>query len=339
MKSSHVPFSSRADERIAREAADWLTRHIGREAASREDGFEAWVEADPRHLETYERLARTWDDMGALGHLRALAEPERRFPSLGGAMRQLGAQMLRPRTFAGAMTALAALVLAAIMLPSVLPASPPQYATAIGEIEPVELADGSVVTLGARSGLDVDFSSAERAVTLREGEAFFDVARNAARPFVVHAGDVLVRVIGTRFEVRRGLQETVISVQEGLVEVRTGETVQRLRAGDRLAIAASPTPFASPQGSPIAEVQPAHVAAWREGRLSYDDAPLREVVADLNRYYAPGVDLADADAGAVRITASFRADEVEAFLRDLSGAFPVRVTESASGRYRLASKE
>lgn len=338
MNISHDLSTSREDERIAREAADWLTRHIGCERAWDADGFEAWIEADPRHLETYERLARAWDDMGALGHLRPLGEPNRPFPNIVSEFAGVAAGLMRARAFSAAVTALTALGLAALFLPPLTP-SAARYTTAIAEIEPVLLADGSVVTLGARSGLDVDFSGRQRAVTLREGQAFFEVARNEAMPFTVHAGKVSVHVLGTRFDVRRGLEETVVSVQEGLVEVRLDGIVRSLRTGDRLTIAHPAALFGSAQAAPVVEVQPAHVAAWREGRLSYDDAPLREVAADLNRYYAPGVEIADADAGAMRITASFRADEVEGFLRDLSSAFPVRAVKRPDGRYRLSTTQ
>lgn len=327
----------RDEERIAREASDWLTRHIARADEKSAEGFEAWIEADPRHLEAYERLSCVWDDMADLGHLRAFAEPDRPFSNLAGLPDRIGAALIRPRAFAGAVTALAALALAAPYLPGLVPAPAPQFATAIAEIEPVRLEDGSIVTLGARSGVDVDFSGQERSVTLREGQAFFEVARNPERPFIVRAGEVYVRVLGTRFEIRRGAGETVIAVQEGLVEADLDGRRRQLRAGERLVIARSPALFASASVSPILNVQPTHVAAWREGRLSYDDARLEEVVADLNRYYRPGVELADARTGAVRVTASFRADEIEAFLSDLSRAFPVRVSAAADGRYRLSS--
>ena len=185
MNISHNLSTSREDERIAREAADWLTRHIGCERAWDADGFEAWIEADPRHLETYERLARAWDDMGALGHLRPLGEPNRPFPNIVSEFAGVAAGLMRAR-FSAAVTALTALGLAALFVPPLTP-SAARYTTAIAEIEPVLLADGSVVTLGARSGLDVDFSGRQRAVTLREGQAFFEVARNQTMPFTVHA--------------------------------------------------------------------------------------------------------------------------------------------------------
>lgn len=330
-----APSLSRDEERIAAEAADWLTRHTERDRTG-DERFEAWIEADPRHLDVYERLARTWDDLGGLGHLRPLAEPDRRFPSLATHVRN----WLRPQVLAGAATALAALVIAAIYAPSLLPAPAPDYATSIAELRPIALEDGSVVTLGARSGVDVAFSADRREVTLRDGQAFFEVTRNEARPFLVRAGDVLVQVVGTKFDVRRGQDETVISVLEGIVRVSTDDDAapRVLHAGEQ-AVFSHRAGWLTPQPAltEVATIAPSHVAAWRDGRLSYDDALLSEVVADVNRYYGAGVEVRD-EAKAIRITGSFRTNEVEGFLSDLGAAFPVNVSQRESGRYVIAAR-
>lgn len=319
--------------RIAAEAADWVTRHAEPDrSVQHQEAFETWLAADPRHLEAYERVSRAWTDIGDLGHLRPLAEREPR------RARTLLTNLLRPPVIAGAVAACAALVIAVIAAPSIMPRPAPQYATLIAQIEPVELEDGSVVTLSAQSAIDADFSDASRRqVTLRSGQAFFEIAHNPARPFFVVAGDVSVRVIGTKFDVRQGPEQTIIAVREGVVQVAAGGDQPRtLRAGDQAIIEHRTTFFVMrPVGTEISAVAPENVAAWRDGRLSYNDAPLSELVADINRYYAPGVDLASSAAGDVRITTSFRANEIEGFLDDLSRAFPVAATRRPDGRYRI----
>lgn len=319
--------------RISAEASDWLTRQAqGSDLKSRQ-AFERWIEADPRHLEAYERMARTWDDLSALQHLSALADPTTPYPKLADRLSDGARAFLRPPALMGAL-ALAALAI--LVWPATF-TSPPVFQTDLAEIEPIELQDGTRVTLGARSSVGVAFSERDREVVLREGQAFFEVAHNAERPFIVRAGEVSVRVVGTKFEVTRSATQTFINVQEGIVVTTISGHSATLRAGDRLVVDNSDRGlFAGPSMLDVSNIQPTHVAAWRQGRLAYDDTPLRSVVADLNRYYAPGLELADRATGDIRVTASFRADDVDGFLNDLSEAFPVRVSRDASGRYLLA---
>lgn len=321
-------------QRIAAEAADWVTRHATPDrAALQQEAFETWLAADPRHQAAYERVSCAWTDIGNLRHLRPDAEQPSR-------LRAFANGILRPPVLTGAAAACAALVIAVIFAPSLMPRPAPQFATQIAQIEPVHLEDGSIVTLGAQSAIDADFSDASRRqVTLRSGQAFFEIAHNTDRPFYVLAGDVSVRVVGTKFDVRQGPEQTIISVREGVVQVAAGdETPRTLRAGDQAIIQHRTTFFVTHAVSTeVAAVAPQNVAAWRDGRLSYDDTPLSELVADINRYYAPGVDLASADAGDVRITTSFRTDEIEGFLDDLSRAFPVAATRRPDGHYRISA--
>ncbi|WP_135213193.1 FecR family protein [Vitreimonas flagellata] len=338
MTQDHSHRMDRQDRRIAAEASDWLTRQSGANDAQAIEDFERWIEADPRHLEAYERLARTWDDLGALQHLRPLVSAHTPFASPVRALRIVATALARPSVMVGGAVFAAIAFLAFYFAPGA-PRLEPQFATAFAEIEPIELSDGTRVTLGARSGFDVAYTQTDREVVLRSGQAFFEVAHNTARPFIVHAGDVAVRVVGTKFEVSRSQTQTIISVQEGVVVTALSGRSQTLHAGDRLVIDHTGQRFLSPPAMlPVASIQPAHVAAWRQGRLAYDDTPLREVVADLNRYYAPGIELADRATGDIRITASFGSDDVDGFLGDLSSAFPVHVSEDARGRYYLAGR-
>lgn len=337
MKQDHSTRMNKDDTRIIAEASDWLTRHSGSGDAQAPEQFERWIEADPRHLETYERLARTWDDLGGLRHLRARADPNTQFPNTARRIQNGLAALARPPVVMGG--AVLAAIMAVLYLGPWAPAPAPRFETDIAEIEPIELADGSRVTLGASSGLDVAFTPADREIVLRSGQAFFEVAHNANRPFIVRAGDVAVRVVGTKFEVSRLAARTIVSVQEGVVVITLSGRSDTLHAGDRLVIDHDGQSFFSrPATVDLAEIQPTHVAPWRQGRLVYDDTPLREVIADLNRYHAPGLELADRATGDIRVTASFRADDVEGFLNDLSSAFPVRVSEDTRGHYLIARR-
>lgn len=313
--------------RIMNEAGEWWLRRF--EANGDVDAaFEHWLAADSAHADAYARLAATWEEMGASPQLAALADPDaaprgRRFTS-------------RPLVL-GAM-ALAAGLSAFLLIPSVIDPPQARYATEIAELERVTLADGSVVTVGADSQIEVRMTAQERRVRLRGGEAFFEVSHDPARPFYVEAGDAQVRVIGTKFDVRRTTDSVAIAVREGLVRVRRAQgEVGLLRAGERVDIV-RPTLLSSPPPPTIAPINAAPAGAWVSGRLNYNDARLADVVADINRYYEPGVRL-DSDARELRVTAGFATSEISDFMELMSDVVPVDVERRADGAYRVAARD
>lgn len=194
-----------------------------------------------------------------------------------------------------------------------------EYQTRLGEVRSILLADGSTLTLGARSRATVSFSDSERWVRLEQGEAYFDVAKNPARPFYVAAPGTAVRVVGTRFDVRVGDSHVRVAVDEGTVAVNNRS--DSLTRGQRIDVL--------PDGAmtAITQVDGSEVAAWRDGRLIYDSATLAEVVSDLSRY-RPNVTLSSAAAGKLRVTAGLRVEQIDQFVDRLPDILPVRVIRS-----------
>jgi transmembrane sensor len=221
------------------------------------------------------------------------------------------------------------------------------HETGVGQTRVLTLSDGSTVVLGARSRVVVKFTDRERLVRLTAGEALFEVRRNAARPFVVDAGDTVIRDVGTRFDVNRAGASVRVAVLEGEVEVRERgapaahlvKAVQFLRAGDSLeAIRGQAEDRLQQPGSFIVRpVEPVAVTAWRDGRLVYENARLVDVIADVNRYYGPGVTL-DSPSADLRVTASFRTNEIPAFLNTLDSALPVKIVRGNSGHFDVSRR-
>lgn len=352
-------MSADARTRIDEEAGEWLIRQSeGPLSAKEQARFDDWLIAEPAHAIAYAEMARTWDEVRTLSHLSELRRPETAVPDPAAPEPVADVVPLRPKrrlvlpmAVAGA---LAASIAGALFLPAtVIPATglfpDASHATRIAEQRVLTLADGSRVTLGAASRLKIWMSDGERRVQLASGEAFFDVAHDAARPFFVEAGDTVIRVVGTRFDVNRAREGVRVTVLSGVVRVEapdraagkaSARTVRTLTAGQRIETAAAP-PLLSlaspPPARPIAVTDaPARdVAAWRDGRLVYDNARLADLVADVNRYYAPGVTL-DASARDLRVTASFATAEIPAFMATLATALPVDVERKADGGYRIA---
>jgi transmembrane sensor len=283
---------------IERQAAAWLVRRADSALPSAgEREFRRWLKADVRHEEAFRSLERTWGDVADLKHLESLAPLDSPAPARG-------------RRFVLAAAAAAAVVCVAVFA-FLQFRTGESFRTATAEMRTFVLKDGSEVTLGAKSSLQVLFRADKRRIVLTEGEGFFRVARDPARPFVVEAGDATVRVLGTEFDVRHGGGAVRVSVLEGVVEVgargeNAGAAAHQLSMGEHAEILSSGVNMLSPPpgvpGFP-------DMAAWRFGRLVYENAPLGQLVADANRYYGPGIELVGAGLENLRITAAFRTGE------------------------------
>ena len=330
------------------EASEWLVLLSAPDVSADDRArFQAWLAADPRHQRVYRRQQAAWSaipDMTHLAYLKEAPEPGA-LARLAGVAQALAAAA-RP-TLAGPLAPAAGFAAAVLIAGTLVLTGPgpwqaaPDHATAVAEIRDVTLADGSVVTLGAASALDVAFTDAERRVSLTHGEAFFAVARDADRPFVVAAGDTLVRVIGTKFDVHHGAQAVRVSVLEGRVEVsRPDKVTEPTAPSARRVLTAGQQVVAARQGdiAPTRRVEPAELASWREGRLVYVDAYLRDVVADVNRYYPGQIALGDDAAADLQLTVSFRTDQIDRMIQVLTASLPLEVERAGGARIVLRSR-
>lgn len=308
--------------KIKRECREWLALLQSGEANEADRArFTAWLRADLRHQRAYDDLHMLWRDISTLSQLKDL-EPVPPRP----AQRPAAKATRRFLPLAAAAAAAGLAIALSLSQPHFVqqPAATAtvqteEYQTQLGEVREIRLADGSLLTLGARSRAIVSFSATERRVQLDWGEAYFDVASNAARPFHVVAPGTAVRVVGTRFDVRISDSHVRVAVDEGLVAVN--ERSDALTGGQRIDV--------MPDGavSDVTEVHGSEVAAWREGRLVYDGATLAEVVSDLSRYRS-NVTLSSRQAGQLRVTAGLRVEQIEQFVDRLPDILPVRVTRT-----------
>lgn len=316
------------DPAIEATARHWAVRLSGEELAPWEQArFETWRDAAPANRAAFDEAMAVMKAVAGLSHLRGLATLPEVQPSL--ARRVLSAPAVRY----GAMAAAVLLLLSGTLLPLPFGGNGAVYATEVAQIRDVTLDDGSIVTLGAQSRIQVSFTDAERLVRLDSGEAFFNVVSQPQRPFRVVAGDTVVQVVGTKFDVNRGPQEKVrVSVLEGTVHVQPADpqpAAQKpalviLKPGDQVVTAG-----AQVRVKPSSPHAPA-VASWRQGYLSYEDATLAEVVADARRYYNGDIILASRDLGSLKVTASFRADQIGRFMQTLPEILPVQTRVNGS---------
>lgn len=349
-----MSFDSKAHEGeerpIQRAAVHWAMLLSSGQASVRDHAeFERWRSADRRHAEAYREASALWQDIPLTSGLAELEPLDAPVVPLGIGEPQRAAKTRsgpRPSSlwYAGAAAAaVIAVIFFSTMRPAAVGVSEPVYVTQTAEVREVRLDDGSVITLGADSRIDVVFAADARRASLIAGEAFFSVAKDASRPFLVTAGEISVRVVGTQFEIRHRPDQVQVAVVEGVVEVSqvpessvTADSSMLLRrqvltAGQEIALYAGVL-------EPVQELAPAGAGAWREGRLVYDGASLAEIVADANRYSDRRIELGNAELGAMRLTATFNAHEIDRTLAALERALPLVAERRGDDRIVLKPK-
>ncbi|ADG11441.1 DUF4880 domain-containing protein [Caulobacter segnis] len=310
---------------ISQVAADWFARLRDDDAdLDAWTTFQAWLEADPAHRLAYEAMETLWLDLeddapqallnaaGATATVETLTRPSGPATPAPTPARASRPGHRRPIPWLIASGAIAAGLVAWVAASRWSPSAPIDYATAKGEVRAVTLVDGSRLTLGGATRITVEMNARRRAVTLSEGEATFDVAHEANRPFVVELGDQRVRVLGTEFNISRDQGHTAVTVRRGVVAVaQVGGGEVRLTRGQQVLHA---------EGSTVQEVReadPDAVFAWRSGKLIYDKAPLAMVVADFNRYGGPPIRV-DPSAAKVTVSGVFLVDSPRAMVERLA---------------------
>lgn len=299
------------------DAVAWFVRLQDEEATPGErEAFEAWLSGDPAHAAAWREIERIWGGLGEIRPPPAMAPvPARRPPR----------RLWKPLAAAAAI--LLAVALAWQALPTGLLAD---HRTAVAERRVIPLADESVVELAPLSALDVDIGGERRHVRLITGEAFFTVARDPSRRFVVEAGGGRVEVLGTAFDVRIDGAAVAVSVTHNAVALRAGRGAPvQLERGQAAR-------YDEAGVSPVSEIDPEAVASWRQDQLVFHDAPLSQVLAELGRYRRGHVQLIGRDLGARRITAVFDARQPDAAIATIARSLDLRLLRATSLLVALA---
>ena len=214
-------------------------------------------------------------------------------------------------------TAAAAVMLVAIGLVWIFrPASQTfEYASARGEVKEIQLADGSSLTLDGESAVTGRFSGKERSLKLQRGRALFVAAHDASRPFSVTAAGRRVVAVGTRFDVNLVADGLTVTLLEGRVEVESMDAAMApvtLAAGQQYVERRGKVEIRNPGAAAESAI------SWQKGFVIFDDQPLAEAVAVMNRYSADQITIPDARVAALRVSGQFRAGDSQRFAETLA---------------------
>ncbi|WAC44318.1 FecR family protein [Pseudomonas sp. SL4(2022)] len=299
---------------IDEQAAVWFSRCCRGLSSDEQAQLDAWLTADISHVCALADMQRVWADFDLMP----------RPVLLPGAV--LPMRRVRRWTPGRALAASVVLLCSVLATPQnwfgALPVQELSLSSEANEQRQVELADGTRIDLNVGSRLQVRLYPDHREAELLDGEAFFAVAPDVARPFEVIAGQSRVRVVGTRFSVRRSREHLAVAVESGrvMVQPQLGSAQQvMLGAGEGLAF--------DHRSKHLQQLRLGHeeIASWRRGLLVFRDRPLGLLLDELSHYRAAPVRLVNTNLAEKRISGSLNINDPDAFLAALPHLLPVRV--------------
>ncbi len=291
------------DKDMLEQAAEWFFRRDGGPLSVEDEvAFRSWLAASDRHRDAYAEIAGTWRDLGTIQPSPAVLTPP---PPAHG--------FLRPTAAGFTFLCLLGLGSYVLDLPSRLFAD--GY-TAVGEFQVLALPDGSTAEMNSGTALEVAYSSGERRIHLKKGEAVFTVTPDPHRPFIVESEGGEATALGTVYGVRNDDRGSVVTVIESHVSVSgkpAGASVE-LAPDERVR-------YEDGRLGAIEKVDAASETAWRRRKLIFVDRPLGEVVDELNRYHKGMIRIVDESIRARRVSGVFETGDIVKVIDALENSF------------------
>jgi transmembrane sensor len=319
--------------RARAEASVWVVQlHGPNRSAEIESGFRAWLAESPDNAREFERVSDAWD----AGSTPVLGIPRIRY----------SAPRNRPRLVM--LTALGAFVVLGLALWALQAFwLSPSYATGLGEQRVLRLSEGTRITLNSDTRISVEYRESERGVRVDRGEAYFEVAKDAGRPFWVRAGDHRVQALGTAFIVRHEAGRTAVTLVEGKIAVTRDDGAVNsipepvepsvhptalekqiiLTPGERLT-------FVGGSRGRLDVPRMDAVTAWRRSEIVLDHTPLADAVAEMNRYDQTTLVIEDPQVAALRVSGIYHTGNSETFANMIAHLYGLEAVRQ-DGRIRL----
>ncbi|WP_119458387.1 FecR domain-containing protein [Rhodospirillaceae bacterium SYSU D60014] len=298
---------------LIEEALRWLVLLRDEQATDADrQRFAEWLGRDPAHAVAWSRAQHVWSHAEIM---RPAIRASRAAPLAA----RMSRTQLGPSRRAWMRGAAAAVVGAAGGYLLTRPEWFADYRTAVAERRAVTLPDGSVAELGSTTALSIESDRSVRRAVLHDGEAFFTVAQDLARPFVVEATGGRIQALGTAFNVKQSGEAVTVAVAEHAVAVSAGEgravTVDQGRQ----------VRYGPGRLGPVRPANLPTVLAWRRDRLIFQDAPLGDVIAELERYRSGRIVITDRRIAEISVTAVFDTRRTDDALRAIADSLPVQI--------------
>lgn len=319
---------------VLADAAAWLAR-LDRGLSEEEIAeLSGWIDSSAVNRNMLFKTAALWDDLCVLSELSAL------FP-----LDEVPRQRRRAgRVLSGAIAASLFLLVSVVGWFNFAPANSLQHLdytvalqTRVGEHKTESLPDGSSILLNTQTQVDVFYSSASRFVTLKFGEAHFDVVHDPERPFIVKAGNSYIRAIGTAFNIHLARNNQLeLLVREGVVSVHkdvagnvskalgpvsvTHTQNLKVEAGEKMLIATNAA--SRTEKIELASIQAE--LAWQQGMLVFQGEPLHEALVEVSRYNAVEFRIEDASIADIHVAGYYKAGDIDGLLVSLEDNFGIR---------------
>jgi len=357
MKKNHL-VNQNSD--IISEACAWIAQiETGSLTPADVHALKEWMQRSPRHTQEIKRLARLSAELNVLSDLQpALGEAAEYYRPVRRHSGGWWCTFLRSR-YLGTMASVLLIAMFFLSRGLFLSQTPTHIETSVGGYLEQTLADGSVVQLNTDTRIDIDYDDNQRQIFLRQGEAFFQVAHNPDRPFMVHVNDKTIRAVGTAFAIRlngaqNDNQEIMVTVTEGAVQLQTqvpskvskeqagaGDDGGKmkplvanadkeapvvhavLRAGQRLIL---PAMEIAPKIDSINQDEIRQSLSWRDGFFEFSETPLEEVIQEFDRYTDINIEIADPALRMRKFTGIFPIGDLDTLVETLQTAYGIEVT-------------
>ena len=334
-----TPRSNSAEkDEIEARAARWVARRDAGLSQAEQRDLQNWIDSDARHRTALEFFDSAWSALARPARIGAGDDLARELSAI--------ARRRRQRRLGALGAVCVCLVLFGLMRGGRPMAEVPASRPTVLVVHPARqtLPDNSQVELKGNATIVVEYTPSLRRVVLTQGEAYFSVQKDPARPFVVAAAGVEVRAVGTAFSVQMRPNAVEVLVTNGRVAVaKSADSMSftvaapaapaaTVDAGSRAVVDIAPH-VTLPEVTAVPAMELDKLLAWRSTRLEFTKTPLAEAVELINRHAAPTAPrlrTADASVAAMRVTGVFRADNIDGFVLLLEGAFGVKAERSAA---------
>jgi transmembrane sensor len=310
-----APVGKIADFRVEQAVRAWTQRHSGSWTQDDEANLQKWLASDPANRDAYEKVGRAWTVTGQMGGRVSREMPNRRRYGLWIAASLLAALaypvwVMSDNWWNGART---------------------DWTAKRGETRTIELSDGTRVVLDSNSQIESRIGARSRLMLLKHGEALVTVAHDANRPFKVDVGPGRITDIGTRFDVESLQGKTRVSVLEGRVSVSTAQ--------GRLMLDAGHTSGYDNLGAllPVNDIDDA-VTIWETGQRHFNADRLSDVLERITRYHLVTFVFKEPELKDLRLSGTFRTDNLPLFLRTLRAALPIETVWLAPQRVEISRR-